>query len=252
MPIRLCPPESTPASSSRGNTHAHPWRKFVSALAIGSALTLISASALGDVRGSLTVPTDFPSIVAPPAESDAARTRYWDEWNGFLEPRPHRVNVAREIAVVLTGSGTPSLGEQPSLRLHNGSLFPSTMVIRVGVANDLRNDDACSYEIFAEGLEELSAVQTAPGNARPINVSAAGHWPLRDRNYGHVQGHLHALPDLVARAFVEPAGGYVFRGVEPGTYNLHVYQGEREIAPAQAVTVGDNRELTVAPIALQR
>jgi hypothetical protein len=57
---------------------------------------------------------------------------------------------------------------------------------------------------------------------------------------------------LVARAFVEPAGGYVFRGVEPGAYNLHVYQGEREIAPAQAVSVGDNRELTVAPIALQR
>ncbi len=243
MPTRLPRSESKPAS---------PLRNIASALAVGSALTLVAATALGDVRGSLTVPTDFPSVVAPPAESDAARLRYWDEWNGFLEPRPHRVDVAREIAVVLTGSGAASMGEQPTLRLHNGSLFPSTLVIRVGVANDLRNDDACSYEIFAEGNEELGPVQTAPGNARPINVSAAGHWPLRDRNYGHVQGHLHALPDLVARAFVEPAGGYVFRGVEPGAYNLHVYQGEREIAPAQAVSVGDNRELTVAPIALQR
>ena len=136
--------------------------------------------------------------------------------------------------------------------MHNGSLFPSTLVIRVGVASDVRNDDACSYEIFAEGNEELGPVQTAPGNARPINVSAAGHWPLRDRNYAHVQGHLHALTDLVARAFVEPSGGYVFRGVEPGAYNLHVYQGANEIAPAQAVSVGDNRELTIAPIALQR
>jgi hypothetical protein len=222
-------------------------------LAVTSACSLFAATALaGDVRGTLTVPTDFPSMTTQPAEADAARLRYWEEWNGFLEPRPARVETARELAVVLTGEGAPSTGEQPALRLHNGSLFPSTVVIRVGVATPLRNDDACAYEIFAEGNAELGPVQTAPGNARPLNVSAPGHWALRDRNLPHVQGHLHALPDLVARAFVEPTGGYVFRGVEPGSYTVHVFQGEVEVAPPQTVTVADTHEIVVAPVTLAR
>jgi hypothetical protein len=222
-------------------------------LAVASACSLFAATALaGDVRGTLAVPTDFPTMTAPPAEADAARLRYWEEWNGFLEPRPARVEAAREFAVVLTGAGSPSTGEQPALRLHNGALFPSTVVVRVGVATPLRNDDACAYEIFAQGNAELTPVQTAPGNARPLNVSATGHWALRDRNFPHVQGHLHALPDLVARAFVEPSGGYVFRGVDPGSYVVHVFQGDREVAPAQAVSVADTREIAVAPITLAR
>ncbi len=230
-----------------------PRSAVLPAIAAASALTLVAASALaGDVRGTLTVPTDFPSIVPTPADAEAARLRYWEEWNGFIEPRPARVDPAREMAVVLTGSGAASTGEQPALRLHNGSFFPATMVLRVGVATNLRNDDACSYEVFAEGNTDLGPVQTAPGNARPLTVAAPGHWELRERNYAHVRGHLHALPDLVARAFVEPSGGYVFRGVEPGTYTVHVYQGEHEVGPAQAVTVGDAREITVAPITLAR
>ncbi len=229
-----------------------PRSTVLPALAIASA-SLVAASALaGDVRGTLTVPTDFPSMVAPPAEADAERLRYWEEWNGFLEPRPARFETARELAVVLTGSGSPSTGEQPALRMHNGSLFPSTVIVRVGVATPIRNDDACAYEIYADGNTELGPVQTAPGNARPLTVSQPGHWPLRDRNLPHVQGHLHALPDLVARAFVEPTGGYVFRGVEPGTYNVHVFQGEHEVGPAQPVTVGDAHEVVVAPITLAR
>lgn len=198
------------------------------------------------------MPGDFASAGSSTAESEARRLRYWEEWNGFLEPRPPRFEAARELAVVLTGSGPPSSGEQPPLRLNNGSLFPATLVLRVGVATPLRNDDACTYEIFAEGNDEIGPVGTAPGNARPLHVSQPGHWPLRDRNFRHVQGHLHALPDLVARAFLEPNGGYVFRGVEPGSYRVHVFYGPHEVAPAHAVSVGDAREIVVDPMPLTR
>lgn len=235
-----------------GPPRARSSRRTVAALAIASTTTLLSAGVLaGDVRGALTVPTDFASSVAPPSDAESARARYWEEWNGFLEPRPARLDAARELAVVLTG-GAASTGEQPALRLFNGSFFPTTLVVRVGVSTPLRNDDANPYEVYAEGLDDLGPVLTSPGNSRPVAVSAAGHWTLRDRNLGHVQGVLHALPDLVARAFVEPTGGYVFRDVPPGTYTLHVYQGASEVAPAQSVEVGDARELSVAPITLAR
>ena len=137
-------------------------------LAVASACSLFAATALaGDVRGTLAVPTDFPTMTAPPAEADAARLRYWEEWNGFLEPRPARVEAAREFAVVLTGAGSPSTGEQPALRLHNGALFPSTVVVRVGVATPLRNDDACAYEIFAQALAPFASAVFGGGEGQP-------------------------------------------------------------------------------------
>lgn len=184
-----------------------------------------------------------------PTDEAQARLRYWEEWNGFLDPRPTRVDPAREIAVVLTGEGTLVEADQPPYRIHNGSLQPATVVVRVGSGFQLRNEDGCSYEIFAEGLEEIGPVQTAPGNARPLTVSAAGHWPLADRNYPHVRGHLHAIADLVARAQVDAQGAYTFHGVPAGSYVLHVYHGDHE-ASSQPVTVTD-APLTIPAIQVQ-
>jgi uncharacterized protein (DUF2141 family) len=216
-----------------------------------TALSLVSASTAlaGDVRGALTVPTDLASMVPPPAEAAVARSRYWEEWNGFIEARPRRIEVAREIAVVLTG-GPASTGEQPPYRIHNGSLFPSTIVARAGTGIQIRNDDGTAYELFAEGLADFAAIQTAPGNARPVTVGAEGNWAIRDRLHPHVVGHLHAIPDLVSRAFVEPSGAFVFRGVEPGSYTLRAFHGAREIMTPTPVTVGDARELVVPAIAV--
>lgn len=212
------------------------------------ALLAITSSALaGDIRGTLTVPSDLASMTPAVTDEANARLRYWDEWNGFIAPRPTRVDPTREIAVVLTGEGAASDGEQPPYRFHNGSLSPATVVVRVGAGFQIRNDDGFSYELMAEGLDDIGPVQTAPGNARPITVTQAGHWPLADRNLPHVRGHLHAIPDLVSRAFVEANGNYVFHGVAAGSYVLHVYHGDHEVT-SQPVAVGDAHELTVPAI----
>lgn len=203
-----------------------------------------------DVRGTLTVPSDYAASAAP-AETDAqrSRARYWEEWNGVLDPRPARLDPSRELAVVLTGQGAPSEGEQPPYRLHNGSLAPATIVARAGTAIQIRNDDGVAYELFAEGNEEIGPISTAPGNVRPITVPPEGSWPLRDRIHPHVRGHLHAVADLVARAFVEPSGAYTFRGVAPGTYTLRVFHGAGEVA-SQQVVVPEGGQLTVPAISL--
>jgi hypothetical protein len=164
------------------------------ALMIGvvCVLSAIGSTALaGDVRGTLTLPGGMASMTPPLTDAAAARARYWEEWNGFLDPRPTRVDPARELAVILTGEGPVSTGEQPHLRIHTGSFLPATIVVRVSTGFQLENNDGCSYEISATGLEEVAPVQTAPGMVRPITVSTVGHWPLVDRNYPHVVGHLH-------------------------------------------------------------
>lgn len=220
-----------------------------SILFLSLALLTASSALAGDVRGALTVPTDLASMVPAPSDAAIPRLRYWEEWNGFLEARPRRLDVAREIAVVLTG-GAASSGEQPPYRIHNGALMPSTIVARAGTGIQIRNDDGTAYELFAEGLSDFAPIQTAPGNARPVTIGAEGHWVIRDRLHPHVIGHLHAVPDLVARAFVEPSGAFVFRGVEAGNYTLRAFHGEREIIAPTAVTVPDGHELVVPAIAV--
>lgn len=239
---------STAARSTKTRTSLRSRTLVVSMACLLSAVA--STALAGDVHGTLTVPTDLPSMTPPPASAEAAaRVRYWEEWAGLIDPRPTRVDPSREIAVVLTGEGAMSETEQPPFRFHNGSLQPATMVVRVGLAFQIRNDDGCSYELSATGLDEIAPMQTAPGNPRPLTVSTAGHWPLSDRNFAHVRGHLHALADLVARAAVDASGNYTFHAVPAGSYVLHVFHGDHEVS-SQPVEVTD-APLTIPAIQVQ-
>ena len=216
----------------------------VSSAAVGAVLSMPAGALAGEVRGSVGLP--LASTAAP---SDPARARYWEEWNGVLDPRPMRPEPARELSVVLTGPGTAAATEQPPYRISNGALLPATIVTRVGGAIQLRNDDGVAYELFAEGFSEFGPIQTAPGNARPITLTEAGHWVIRDRLHPHVAGHLHAVPDLIARAFIDADGSYTFRDVPAGRYTLRVFRGADEVAH-QDVTVAADAPLTIPAIAL--
>ncbi len=215
---------------------------LVLALAVGTATTAWAV----EVRGTLRIPSDYGHRVTDPDEE--RKNHYWDEWNGFLDPRPARFEAPRELAVVLTGEGPLAEG-QPGFAVSNGGLSPATIVTRVGAEMQIQNDDPVTHALYAEGLEAFGATPTAPGYARRQTVAEAGSWPLHDELYGHVQGQLHALPDLVARAELSQDGSYVFHGVPAGTYTLKVFHGERELHSAE-VTVSEDRELVVDPIAI--
>lgn len=238
------------ASSTRRAPGSRVHGRVLAMLALVAILAamLPVAALAGEVRGQLTIPSDYAAAVPRLSDAQQERARYWEEWNGFLDPRAERVDVAREIAVVLTGAGSAA-DDPPPYEIHNGSLWPSTIVASVGTQLRLVNRDAISYELFAEGNAEMEATQTAPEATRPITLTTAGSWPVRDRIYGHVRGHLHALPDLIARAVLTADGHFVFRGVSPGTYQLRAFHGDREIIEAQEVTVTD-APLTIPAVAV--
>jgi hypothetical protein len=214
---------------------------LVLALAVASATTAWAV----DVRGTLQVPSDY-GRPAEAREDNTRRTYYWDEWNGFLDPRPHRFDAARELAVVLVG-GTAMMPDQPGFRIANGTLSPSTIVERVGATLRIHNTDPVSHQIFARGLAGFTASPTAPGLVRVQALETAGDWALGDELYGHVTGHLHVLPDLAARATIQPDGSFIFRNVAAGQYTLKIFHGAREIHAAQ-VQVPADRELVVEAI----
>lgn len=222
-------------------------RALLAMLVLSLAAATTATAVAIDVRGTLRVPNEFGQPAAEP-DAEGRRNHYWDEWNGFLEPRSRGFDAARDLAVVLTGEGTPA-EEQPGFRLANGGLWPTTLVARAGARIELRNADSVSHQVIAEGLEEFGDTPIAPGRMRPIDIATAGSWPLRDRLYEHVHGHLHVIADLIARATIESDGQYHFVNVPPGTYTLKVFLGSEMIHSREGVVV-EERELTLEPIQL--
>jgi hypothetical protein len=227
-----------------------PSRAPKSAPLFGTSIGLVTVlAALGTahalpVRGTLEIPRD-----AQPSRSDAdLPDHYWRVWNGVLEPRPEQIEPGRELAVVLRGdaSGDP-VGCEYALR--GGDLSPSTLVVKPGTTLRIENQDGCAHELFAEGIDVFESLETPPGNARAVPIAESGSWVIRDAVQPHVEGHLHALADLVACGAVDARGAYTFADIAPGTYTLVVYRGADEVA-SQEVVVGDGRELVIPPVSL--
>lgn len=216
------------------------------AVACFTGTALLSASAMAvDVKGMLRAPEGY--VPAPAA--DARRPYYWEEWNGFLDPRPRRVDMRRELAVVLLGPPQPGAENTASVSFVGGSLSPSTIVVRPGATVRLENHDDFAHELYAVGLDSFAAEATSSGAARSVVVARPGHWPLRDVQVSHVRGHLHVLANLSATATVEANGSYKFTNVAPGQYALKVFDGAREVAAAVAQVV-EGQELVLDPLVL--
>jgi hypothetical protein len=231
---------------------------LVPTLAVASAALVSGALLAGlaravDVSGTLRVREGFGEPDQPSAD-DERRDRYWDEWNGFRDPSPRGFDPAVDLAVVLTGEG-PMAEDQPGFEIAGGGLAPSTLVARGGGDLSIVNTDPTPHQLYAEGHEEFGPTATAPGLARRVPIAATGDWPIRDRLYHHVAGHLHVIDDLVARGRTvedpeQPRQArYRFENVPPGSYTLKVFHGA-ELVHEQPVVVPEGRELTVEPIAL--
>ena len=228
-------------------TNGRRSRAWFSLLVLALAVATAATASAVDVRGTLRVPSEY-GRTAQPSEEERARHHYWDEWNGFLDPRERGFVAARDLAVVLTGEG-PMAEEQPGFRIANGGLWPTTLVERAGATMRIQNTDPVVHQLAAAGHPELTPTPLSPGLTRQLLVAEPGDWPVRDQLYAHVSGHLHVLPDLVARAEIDSDGGYAFRNVPPGTYTLKVFHHDRLLHTQEGVEVAEGREqLTLLPI----
>ncbi len=218
----------------------------VGAAACVAATALLSTSALAvDLKGMLRAPEGY--VRAPGA--DERRPYYWEEWNGFLDPRPRRVDMVRQLAVVLLGPPQAGAENRASVTLVGGSLSPSTIVVRPDTVVRIENRDDFAHELFAEGLDGFSAEATSSGQARTVRVTQPGTWPIRDRQIAHVRGQLHVLANLSAVGTIEANGDYKFTNIAPGQYTLKVFDGANEVASAVAQVV-EGRELVIDPLLL--
>lgn len=207
------------------------------------ALGVASPALALDVSGTLQRPAEESS-------NESGRDFYWEEWNGFLATRPARFEFAREVAVVLTGTGAGPAPETP-IKLSGGSLMPATIVVRPNAVLRIENQDDFSHEIGAERLSGFGFEGLAPRQTRAVRVTAtsAANYAIRDARVPHVRGHIHVVPDLLAVATINAEGRYTFTGVTPGTYTLKVFHQGREVV-SRPLVVATTAAVTLDPISL--
>lgn len=182
------------------------------------------------------------------ASSDSSsQDYYWKVWNGALPEQRDKDDMG-DVLAVLTGKFTgPPIGCAFAYR--GGGLSPSTIVARSGTTVRIENDDAFTHELAVKGLPGFTPLESGPGTARAIPVPAGGPWELGDRIYGHVDGYLHSMRELVACAPVGTSGTFRFEKVPPGPYSLRILRGSEQVA-LRRVTVPAGKTLQVDPLTM--
>ena len=213
-------------------------------IASATTLTLIALAtpALAtEIRGELAL-----SAYHPATQESKVPTYRWELENGVKEVLPDRVPM-REIAVVLTGSGTPVMPKEVAIPISGGELLPSTVVVRTASTLVVSNADDIGHELYAVGLSEFSAETIGSGAKRSISLGKSGSWPLLDELTPHSRGYLHVRDDLIAVATITNDGKFVFADAPTGKYTLRVFHGAQELA-SQTIEIG-NQPLTLNAIA---
>ena len=191
------------------------------------------------------------SIKASPstaAQSESEqKDHYWRVWNGALPELRDKGNHD-DVLAVLTGKFTgPPIG--CTFRFRGGALDPSTLAGRTGTQVRVENRDAFTHQLDVNGLAGFTPLEAGPGKARIISIPAGGPWELSDRMYGHVDGYLHSMRELVACASVTASGKFRFENVPPGPYSLRILRGAEQVA-VRRVTVPAGKALQVDPLSL--
>jgi hypothetical protein len=216
---------------------------------VGAGFAAAVLVAFGGVRAE-SIEGSVMASRSTSARSDSDRKdHYWRVWNGALPEQRDKGNHD-DVLAVLTGKFTgPPIG--CTFRFRGGALDPSTLAARTGTQVRVENRDGFTHELAVEGLPGFTPLEAGPGKARVISVPAGGPWKLSDRIYGHVDGHLHSMRELVACASVTASGRFRFDDVPPGPYSLRILRGSEQIA-VRRVTVPAGKSLKVDPLATSK
>lgn len=217
---------------------------IVGAGCAAAVLVAIGGVSAETIEGSIHAPTSTDAR----SESDQ-KDHYWRVWNGAL-PERRDSGDHDDVLAVLTGKFTgPPIG--CTFRFRGGALDPSTLAARTGTQMRVENRDAFTHQLAVKGLPGFTPLEAGPGKARVISVPAGGPWELSDEIYGHVDGYLHSIRELVACASVTPSGKFRFDDVPPGPYSLRVLRGAEQVA-VRRVTVPAGKALQVDPLTLKK
>jgi hypothetical protein len=207
--------------------------------ALVGALFVAGSAAAVEVKGSVNAKDEHAN-----GQGFAVRPPYFQEWNGFIEPKKRGVDYAREVACVLIGG--QEMRDATQVVLKNGALSPSTVVMQAGTSLRIRNEDDFTHKLWAEGLKAFDPIETSSGAGRQIEIATTGSFPIADKLAAHVRGTLHVLPKVSYVTYPKADGSFAFADAAPGHYTLKVFRGDKEVSSTE-VDLPDRSEFEIEP-----
>ncbi len=209
--------------------------------ALTAVLVSASAAQAGDVKGSVRAneETKLKSV-------EGVRAPYWQEWNGFIDPKKASFDYAREVSAVLIGPQPTK--DSVTVVLKNGTLTPSTIVAQVGTTLRIRNDDDFGHELVVKDLKGFDAVETSPGSTRSVVMEQTGSFEVGDKLAPYVHGYLHVVAKLTQIVNPGSDGNFSFQDVPPGTYTLKVFRGAKEVSTSEVEVGSKDTEVDTIPL----
>lgn len=209
--------------------------------ALTAGLLCTSAAQAGDLKGSVRANEEVKL-----KSVEGVRAPYWQEWNGFIDPKKASFDYAREVSAVLVGPQPTK--DAVTVVLKNGTLTPSTIVVQIGTTLRIRNDDDFGHELVVKELKGFDAVETSPGATRSIVMEQTGSFEVRDKLAAYVHGHLHVIAKLTQVVNPGNDGSFAFKELPPGPYTLKLFRGASEISSTDVEVGAKETELETIPL----
>jgi hypothetical protein len=173
----------------------------------------------GTVRGQLTVASE---------RGEKGPEGLWRLDNGLLAVQARPLDPRSECVVVLfpktPGKGKePAKGEAVTAELKGLRLTPQVIVVPLGAALSIKNEDRVPYALHATGSDEAAypARPLPAGGKREEVLQHPGVYNLRDDEQAHLRGWVIVTEGAVA---LRPDEHWAFRGEVPdGHYDLKVF-----------------------------
>ncbi|MBI2896390.1 MAG: hypothetical protein HYY06_22725 [Deltaproteobacteria bacterium] len=215
-------------------------RGTLGAICLFSALTGATSAQATEVAGRVVIKGSL-AVVQEPA---SRRPRYyWSLDNGVLPARADRILPERDLAIILVERGRPAVRRTSSpvvIRVAEGGMLPSSVVVRPGTMIRFENDDAFEHELYSPTHPDLAPESMARGQTRPFVAPQSGRIEIRCKRAPHLRGWI-AVQDAVHFVAPRPDGTFTLTA-EPGLYTVRtLYEGrwvaERELLVEDSRTV---------------
>ncbi len=194
------------------------WIRLACAGVLGLLICHGNAHA-GGIRGQLTLTT---------AHGEKGPEGLWRLDNGILAVQARSVDPRSECVVILypktpphgkdVGTAEPVIAELRGLRL-----VPQVIVVPLGAALVIKNEDRVPYALHAVGPDEAAypAKPLPAGAKREETLQHPGVYPLRDDEQAHLRGWVIVTDAAVV---LHPDAHWAFHGDAPdGHYDLKVF-----------------------------
>jgi plastocyanin len=208
-------------------------------------VSALPAALAANLTGKVVVSSKLQTEVSEKNKKDSKHTFYWNLENGILPIRADRLDLTKDIAVVLFKADTKESkpDKLKAVKVHAGAMERNVVVTRPGSTIRFRNVDPLDHELYCPDMPNFKPERQSNGSFRPIRFETEGIFEVRCKLVPHFKGYVVVTKGIQVIP-VNGDGTFALSNVSEGKYTLKVFLGGEWIHK-QSFKVPDDRRREV-------